>query len=409
MQLIDYNTIGEMLQELAKFGRTPEGGVTRYSFTQNDMKARELVIKWMKECDMSVRVDEAGNIIGRLGDYNKPAVALGSHIDSVPNGGIYDGPLGVTTAIAIAKKLKEQNIKPVNPLEIIVFSDEEGARFGGGLFGSKVMTGILEEDALFRVDENGISAFQALQDFGLDPSKLANAHRSSSEFKAYIEVHIEQAHVLEESNLGVGIVKGIAGPVHFLAEFTGKADHAGATPMTMRKDALLAACEVALTTESIAKRAGETTVATVGKLEVSPGATNVIPGKVVMSFDVRDINLTNREWAVMEIKQEIARVAEKRDLDYEITELSAVAPVLLSEQLVDICEITACEHGIEALTMISGAAHDAMNMTKLTDVVMLFVKSVAGLSHCPQEYSYPDDIKEAANLLYFVVKKLIEQ
>ncbi len=406
MARLSYQVIGTMLQALADYGRTPEGGVTRYSFTDEDAKARELVIKWMKQCDMSVRIDQAGNIIGRYGSEDGPAVAMGSHIDSVPNGGIFDGPLGVTIALAVVKKMHELGIKPKIPLEVIVFSDEEGARFGGGLFGSKVMTGILEEQTISRTDANGISAAQALRASGHDPENLDQAKRDPSELKAYLEVHIEQAHVLESNETGVGIVKGIAGPVHFLAEFSGRADHAGATPMTMRKDALLGACEAALAAEEIASRAGDTTVATVGKMEVSPGATNVIAGKALISFDIRDINLTDREWAVMEVKQELQEIAKKRDLGLDIIELSSVPPVQLNSNLVHLCETTAAELGIKTLTMISGAAHDAMNMTLLTDVVMLFVRSKDGLSHCPEEYSYPDDIEDAANLLYEVVMKL---
>ncbi len=404
---VSFEPIGEMLQELAQHGRTAEGGITRFSFTPDDLKARELVIGWMEFCEMDVRVDAAGNIIGRFGPAGKPAVVLGSHIDSVPNGGIYDGPLGVTTALAVVAKLQENGREFVSPIEVIVFSDEEGARFGGGLFGSKVMAGKLEEDALLRTDSEGISTAQALEDYGFPPEEIHNALRDPSEFKAYIELHIEQAHVLEENDLGVGIVTGIAGPVHFLAEFLGRADHAGATPMNMRYDALLGACEAALAAEEIAGRAGETTVATVGQMIVSPGANNVIPGKVRMSFDVRDINETDREWAVMEIKQKLVEIAEERGLEVDITEISSVAPVLLHPDLVRLAEATAFANKIDAMTMISGASHDAATMTFLTDVLMLFVRSKDGVSHCPEEYSSPEDIEEAANLLYYIVEKLI--
>jgi allantoate deiminase len=394
------------LKDLAEIGQAEDGGMTRFSFTEEDKIARDLVKRWMIDLDMHIKEDAAGNIIARLGSFDEPAIAMGSHIDSVPNGGIYDGPLGVTTALEVIRRLKEEKVELESPLEIIVFSDEEGARFGGGLFGSKVMTGILEEDALDREDKNGIKAYDAMKDFGYDPDNLDSALRSPGELKAYFEVHIEQAKVLEDLDHAVGIVSGIAGPVHFYAEFFGRADHAGATPMNLRQDALLGAAKAIIAAEDIANRAGESTVATVGSIKIKPDATNVIPGYAKFTFDVRDINVTDREWAVMEIKQELETIAEEHNLDLKITELSSVPPVMLDEELLNVAEEVAKTEDVDAHTMVSGAAHDAMNMTMLTKVLMFFVRSKDGVSHCPEEFSSEKDINEAADLLYHTVKKI---
>ncbi len=405
MDSFNYQIV-DKLESLAKIGQSEEGGMTRFSFTEEDKRARDLVKKWMVDLDMHIKEDAAGNIIARFGSLEEPAIAMGSHLDSVPNGGIYDGPLGVTTALEVIRRVKEEEVELGCPLEIIVFSDEEGARFGGGLFGSKVMTGILEEDALYRKDKNGISAYDAMKEFGYDPDNLESALRKPGELKAYFEVHVEQAKVLEDLDHAVGIVSGIAGPVHFFAEFFGRADHAGATPMDLRQDALLGAAKAIIAAEDIANRAGNSTVATVGSIKVKPDATNVIPGYAKLTFDVRDINVTDREWAVMEIKQELESIAEEYNLELKVTELSSVPPVILDEQLLEVAEAVANNENIDAHTMVSGAAHDAMNMTMLTKVLMFFVRSKDGLSHCPEEFSSEEDINEAADLLYKTIKRL---
>lgn len=398
--------IVEKIKALAEFGKDEEGGITRFSFTEEDKLARDLVKKWMVDLDMHIEEDAAGNIIARYGDLYLPAIAMGSHIDSVPNGGKYDGPLGVITALEVVRRLKKEDIELNSPVEVIVFSDEEGARFGGGLFGSRVMTGILEEEALQRKDRNGISEYEAMKEFGYNPDNLESAIRKPEDFRAYFEVHVEQAKVLEDVDKPVGIVSGIAGPDHFYAEFFGRADHAGATPMNLRQDAMLGAAKAVIAAEDIANRAGDSTVATVGSIQVKPDATNVIAGYAKITFDVRDINVTDREWAVMEIKQELQDIAEELDLEVKVTEWYSVPPVVLSEELLEIAEDVAQKEDINAHTMVSGAAHDAMNMTLLTKVLMFFVRSKDGVSHCPEEYSSPEDINEAAELLFQTVKRI---
>lgn len=404
---IKHSTIKTKLNQLACHGRTPDGGVTRLAFTPQDKAARQLVQEWMRDLDMQIRRDAAGNIIGRWGPASGPAVAMGSHLDSVPNGGIYDGSLGVVSALAVVEGLQAHGVCPELAVEVIVFSDEEGARFGGGLFGSKAMVGNLEEDILKRRDAAGITLKQAMLDFGLEPNDLEQAQRQPAELKAYIELHIEQGAVLESRNLPVGIVKAIAGPYHLEASIRGRSDHAGATPMYLRRDALLGAAEAVVAAERIACAAGPTTVATVGQVHVLPNAVNVIPGQVTMSFDVRDIDVKARQQAVAEIKRTLDEIGIKRNLEVSTRTLLAVPPVELCPRLVRLCERLAVNSGIPALTMVSGAAHDAMNLTELTDVAMVFVRSKQGLSHCPEEYSSPEDIQVAAELMYLLVKELI--
>jgi allantoate deiminase len=283
--------------------------------------------------------------------------------------------------------------------------NEEGARFEGGLLGSRAVTrgvtpGFLRE----LVDDDGVSCYQALLDFGLDPEKVEEAQRSPDEFAAYVELHVEQAAVLEDEGLPAGVVTGIAGPKFISVELEGRADHAGATPMDLRRDALAGGAELVLAAERIARcEAGPETVCTVGQLRVSPGATNVIPGSCVLSFDLRDIDLEARDRAEEQLYTEFQRVCSERDLEGTWQTSIGVEPVVLPEELVETIAEACHRAGQEDFRLVSGAAHDAMNFVDVCPVGMVFVRSRDGVSHSPEEYTSPEDAAVGAEIMFHTV------
>jgi len=399
------------LLELGEIGKDPAGGVTRLAFTPADREARELVMEWMRGAGLTVRVDAIGNIFARLEGTapGRGVVLLASHLDTVPQGGRFDGALGVLAALEAVETLVERGLKPQQPVEVGVFVNEEGARFKGGLLGSSaVVHGVTPEELRQLVDDQGISCYQALADFGLDPEQVAAARRSPAEFAAYLELHIEQAAVLEAEGLPVGVVTGIAGPKFITVRLTGRADHAGATPMHLRRDALAGAAELILAAERIAREeAGPATVCTVGQIRVAPGATNVIPGSCEFSLDLRDIQLEDRERAETRLKVEFERVCRRRGLEGEWLPGEGFPPVRLDESMVTLLGTACREAGQREFRLVSGAAHDAMQFAGVCPVGMLFVRSVDGISHSPEEYTTPEDAAVGAEVLFHALCQLV--
>jgi len=401
----------ERIEQLADTARDGAGGITRMAYTAEDRAGRELVIGWMREAGLQVRVDEIGNIFGRLAgaDEDEGAVLLASHIDSVPNGGRFDGPLGVISALEAVQTIVEQGLKTRYPLEVGVLVNEEGARFSGGLLGSRaVVQGVTVDEARHMVDAQGISLYQALADFGLDPDVVHQARRPASDFRAYVELHIEQAAVLESEGLPVGVVTGIAGPLFLSAVLRGRADHAGATPMNLRRDALVGAAELVLAAEHVARDGGPTTVCTVGRLEVSPGAVNVVPGACRLTFDIRDTDPAERNRARIRIRNEFDRVCSERGLEGEWEVIEDVAPVSLDPQLMDVLGSACRKAGQRDFRLVSGAAHDAMHFVDVCPVGMIFVRSVEGISHSPEEFTTPEDTAVGAEVMYHAACNLAE-
>jgi len=397
------------LDSLGRIGATAEGGVTRLAYTPEYRQAEEMVRRWMTEAGLEVRTDPVGNLIGRReGDRREQAcLTLASHIDSVLNGGRYDGALGVISAIEVAHALSEGGVLLDRPLEVVVFMDEEGARWGDGLFGSEAMTGQLSAEVLERTDRNGVSRAEAMEDWGLDPARFDEAARDPSEIGPYLEVHIEQGAVLESEDIPVGVVDAIAGPLFLEARIYGRADHAGATPMgELRQDALAGAAEVVLAAEAAAQATSPSCVATVGRIEALPGATNVIPGEVMLSLDIRDVDLGARDRAEATIHGAIEAICEKRNLTFRVDELQRTEPVTTSPAVVEAIA-AACESlGLPVFPMPSGAAHDAQVMTAVADVGMIFVRCRAGISHSPEEYVTPDDVFVGARVMYEAALRL---
>jgi hydantoinase/carbamoylase family amidase len=385
------------LAALAGIGALDGGGITRLAFSDEDRVARAYIMEQMERAGLTVRVDAAGNIFGRREGRSPgaPAVLSGSHLDTVPRGGSLDGALGVVAALEAARAVGLAGLELARPLEVVVFTDEEGVRFNNfGLTGSRALLGTLDIDELEAShDSEGTSVATAMRRWGLDPARVHEARRDGSTIHAFVELHIEQGAVLDAAHLPVGVVTGIAAPANVTLRLSGVADHAGATPMDLRHDALTGAAEVILAAERIARHeVGPPAVATVGQLDVVPGASNVIPGQVTLVVDVRHVSASERDRAITRIEQEAARIAQRRNLRAETVGLTRVEPAELSPAVVETIEAACIALDVPHMRLPSGAAHDAMNVRRIAPTGMIFVPSVQGRSHCPEELTRVEDI-----------------
>ncbi len=384
------------IEQLAKFNATPGKGLTRMTFTKEDRGAREYIKEQMRQAGLEVFEDAAGSVVGRLeGELNGPVVMVGSHYDSVKNGGNFDGQAGVVTALEIARVIKENNLKSKYPVEFIAMIEEEGGRFGGGLFASRAMVGDVTRESLntFK-DSQGISIAEAMKEFVFDPDKIYEAVRKPEDVKAFLELHIEQGPILEAKGKDIGIVEYIVGINEIEVIVKGRPDHAGTTPMTMRADPLDAATQVIGKISTFAKEAGEGTVATVGVLSVLPGAANIVPAEVRFTVDIRSKKAELIKQVRENIEKSMAEAAELNGVQYTTTDLLNVPPVKLADDIIDKLNRYNDELGFKKELMLSGAGHDAMVMTKITDVGLIFVPSKAGRSHCPEEWTEYEDLQK---------------
>lgn len=405
--MINADRLWDRLMQLSSIGTQEVGGITRLSFSPEERAAKDLVTGFMKEAGLSVREDEVGNLIGRKEgtNPNAPVVLIGSHLDSVPSGGNFDGPLGVLSGVEALQTMNEHGVETEHPIEVIAFTDEEGTRFGYGMIGSRGIAGLLKEDELVSRDEAGISIAEAMANVGLDPAQISKAAREPGSVKAYVELHIEQGKVLESRDLSVGIVSGVAGPLWLKFILEGEAGHAGATPMNMRKDPLAAAAEVMLVIERQAARQ-EISVGTVGKLQVFPGGVNIIPGRVEFTLDLRDVDIQVRDQVEQAIMAEAEAICAKRGVKLQVELLQRINPAVCSEEIRAAIQ-AACEaEGLETITLPSGAGHDCMQLTELCPVGMIFARSKDGISHNPAEYTSKEDCGNGAQVLYRTVLSL---
>ncbi len=405
--MVDGGRLWERLGELAEIGRHEEGGVARLSFTPEERAAKELVASYMREAGLAVREDAAGNLFGRREgrDPGAPAVLVGSHVDSVMNGGDFDGPLGVLGGIEVLQTMQERGVETERPVEVVAFTDEEGARFSLGMIGSRALTGTLSGEDLRHEDGEGVSIAEAMREAGLDPGRVGEAARSSDSLAAYVEMHIEQGKVLEGEGLPVGVVTGIAGPVWLRLSLTGEAGHAGTTPMGARRDALAAAAEVLRVVEEEASATGST-VGTVGQIGARPGGINIIPGRVELSLDLRDIDEAVRDRVEGRIRERAGEACERRGVGLEFEELQRLPPAPCAEEI-QATIAAACEgEGVRPYPLPSGAGHDGMHVAELCPMGMIFVRSKSGISHNPKEWSSPEDCEAGCNVLYSAVLDL---
>lgn len=402
--------IKQDLEAMGKITATPGAGMTRFTYTEEHRLTRDYISNRMKEAGLSVFQDEAGNLFGRREgtDGDAPAIMAGSHFDSVKNGGIFDGPAGVVMGLEIARVLHEAGVKTRYPLEFAALIEEEGARFGGGLYGSRVMTGQVSREMLDQIkDRDGVSMAEAMRGFGLDPDRIADAVRPAGSLKAFIEMHIEQGPILENEGLEAGLVKTIVGIAQKEVEILGRADHAGTTPMEMRCNALTAASEAVLFLDGAARKAGGGTVGTVGRMEVYPGGTNIVPGRVFFTIDVRAAEM-NRITTVTDAFGEFLKSLEKRGVEVRVTDRITVAPVDMSPEIVALFDGEAKRRGYSRKVMQSGAGHDAMIMAGITETGLVFVPSKGGRSHCPEEWTDFDQIKKGVDIVLGAILSLAE-
>ena len=405
---INSERLWNRIHKLSEIGKDENGGVTRLAFTETERKAKDLVITFMKDAGLAVREDEVGNLIGRREGaiFNSQVVMTGSHIDSVINGGNFDGPAGVLSAIEALQTMNEKGIVTESPLEVIVFTDEEGARFSTGMLGSLSAAGKLSKEELYSAkDKNGVTIAEAMKQAGLDPELAANAKRNPEEIKAYVELHIEQGKVLEKADASVGIVTGIVGVDWYRVTLKGEAGHAGTTPMGLRKDPLAAAAKIMSYGEELARNE-KSAVVTVGQLEVKPGGINIIPGEVAFSFDIRDINKENMNAIFAKLKTYIETTCDERGVEPEIEQLHSLDPSPCSESIIKKMEESFTETEVQSIKLISGAGHDAMVMAGITNMGMVFIRSKDGISHNPKEWSDQKDLAMGAEVLFKTLVKL---
>lgn len=401
----------ENFRKLATIGAQVDGGITRLAFSDADWEARSFIIELMQQAGLAVRVDAFGNLIGRREgtDGAAPVVMLGSHIDSVPNGGNFDGGLGVLAAIEVVQCLQEAGVQTRHPIEVVVFMAEESSRFGIATMGSKAFCGKLSLTQLEQLtDKQGMTLIEAMQQRGLEPEKVAAA-RYVGEIKAFFELHIEQGRVLENSGDQIGIVTGIAAPTRFKVVVTGQADHSGATPMNMRQDALTAAAEIILLVEKLAgQEAHNGTVGTTGMVEAEPGVMNVIPGRVELGIDIRGIVASSKQQVVQELTAGLAEIENRRGVAIESRTITDEKPVEISREIVEFLHGIAKDGQYASRLMPSGAGHDAMHLAGIAPTGMLFISCKGGVSHNPAEYASIEDITAGTQVMFRAVTKLAE-
>ncbi|UJL47442.1 Zn-dependent hydrolase [Virgibacillus sp. NKC19-16] len=400
--LNDFSTI-------VSFTRTPNNGCTRFSYSYEDRQTREYLISQMKDLDLSIKVDAVGNIRAKYGmEIKKTSIMIGSHIDTVENGGKYDGLSGVLVALEIIRVLKEEQVAISHPIELIIFAEEEGSNFGVTMLGSKVLTGKYGTADLKRIKNGeGVSAYDIAKSFGLSVDHVEKDVLENEEVDAMIELHIEQGAVLETQNKSVGIVQAIAGMKTFKINLEGDSNHAGTTPMDLRQDPMAGAATIISHIRQVAKtQALPTTVATVGKIICQPNMPNVIPQRVEFFVDVRDVDSEGIDLIANALTEKVNAVTTEDNLQGKIELIGESNPVKLSSRITHAIEETASEYGYNYMRMNSGAVHDAAMMTDLTDVGMIFIPSMEGKSHSPDEYTRQEDIKSGGDLLLQVIEKL---
>jgi allantoate deiminase len=363
--------------------------------------AADLLMSWMKDAGMAAHLDAIGNVCGRYeGDRpGLPCLMLGSHYDTVRDAGKWDGPLGVITAIACVAELNRRGVRLPFAIEVVGFADEEGVRFSSTLLGSRAIAGTFDDGVLDARDADGLTMREAMQRFGLDPDRIGTAARKRGDLHAYVELHIEQGPVLEQQNLPIGVVTAISGATRLAATLTGMAGHAGTVPMALRRDALAGAAECIVAVEQFCKVDAAGLVGTVGIINAMPGATNVIPGRVAFTLDIRAPADDHRKQAVAAIVQRIEAIAKQRDLSLQIDVTHENRSVPCAPWLkAQLAKAVAAE-GCGAFELPSGAGHDGMAMVAISDIAMLFVRCRGGISHNPAEHVEPADADAGARVL----------
>jgi N-carbamoyl-L-amino-acid hydrolase len=403
---INRDRLERSIHDLGAIGETPRGGLTRLALSDEDKRARDQMVAWMREAGLRVTIDQMGNIFGeRPGAGPLPALLMGSHVDSVPTGGKYDGQLGVLCGLEVVRALNDAKVRTRHPVTLVIFTNEEGARFQPAMIASGVMAGKIPlEDAYNARDKDGLRLVDELERIGY----LGSEPCVPRPFRAYLELHIEQGPFLEEEGLSVGVVEGIVAISWSRLTIHGVQDHAGPTPMRIRHDALVAAAEVVTGVRRVAKEVGGDMVTTVGQLTVSPNIVNAIPGKVVLSIDMRDPQDATLDRARPLVDRLVKEACQREGVRYELEHYWRVPYTPFNLEVVAAVERAAKAAGTRYRRIRSGAGHDAQYMAAIGPAGMIFVPSHEGRSHCEEEFTPMDDIEHGANTLLGVALELAQ-
>jgi N-carbamoyl-L-amino-acid hydrolase len=394
---INAERLEAQLQKLSTFGMNSKGGNDRVAFSDYDLAARAYLTEYLTALGLTVEIDAAANLIAKKKgkDQSLPVIAFGSHIDAVPNGGHYDGNVGVMGAIEVVETLIENNIQTQHPLELIIFSNEEGA-----IFGSRALAGKIDQATLEVPTASGYTNGAGINRLGGNTAHVLNIKRNPETLHAFLELHIEQGNRLHQKQIDIGVVEGIVGLKWWDVEITGNTNHAGTTPMEDRKDALIAAAQFILAVNEIVTQTQGAQVGTVGRIKAYPGAPNVIPGKVIASLEIRDLDAAKINYLFQQIKKRSEVIAAATQTQFEFKPIDATAaPALTDPRIQEVIRQNAEALNYSHITLPSGAGHDAQDMAVLTPTGMIFVPSVNGISHAPEEYSTPEAIAKGATVL----------
>lgn len=400
---VQASRIMQHLQALSQYGKNSQGGVSRIAYSDADRQGREYAMQLMRDAALDVATDSAANIIGsRAGsDASLKPLLIGSHIDSVLEGGNYDGGVGSLSAIEVAQTLREHHITLRHPLQVVIFENEEG-----GTIGSHAMSAGLSEKLLNSVSSSGKTASDGIRFLGGDPDKLGQPERQPGEIADYIELHIEQGGILEQEKIEIGVVEGIVGILHSDVTITGFANHAGTTPMPQRHDALLSAARFIEKVNQVVTASPGRQVGTVGWIKVQPGAYNVIPGTVTLGLELRDLDRKKFVAMFDQLRADSEQIGQLNGTRFSFTDPIVVEPALTNPNLQRLIDSTAKSLGLSTKTMPSGAGHDAQEIARIAPAGMIFIPSIGGISHAAKEFSRPEDIEHGANVLLQALLKL---
>ncbi|UCF42178.1 MAG: M20 family metallo-hydrolase [Gemmatimonadota bacterium] len=395
--------VNRHLADLSRYGRNPDGGVSRVAYSDADIAGREFAVRLMRAAELEVRIDPVGNIIGtRAGTLPaaKP-ILFGSHIDSVPHGGNYDGDLGSLSAIEAAHTLAEAGYRNRHPLEVVIWCDEES-----GLTGSRGYVGDISREELHEPGRDGVPLAEKIARIGGDPERLAAARHEPGSVAAYLELHVEQGNILHEQGVQIGVVEGIVGIHHYDVTIEGFANHAGTTPMNRRRNAMLTAAELVLAVDRIVKAMPGRHVGTVGRLLVEPGAPNVVPGRVRLTVELRDLRTATIEALWEQISAELGELAHEHDTPATWERQHTNDPALSDPGIRAVIAQAAEALDLSFMHMPSGAGHDAQTLAAICPIGMIFVPAVDGISHSPKEFTSAEDVEHGANVLLQSVLRL---
>lgn len=413
LQKADAKQIEKWIDGINRFNTTPEYGTTRVLFTKMELANRSYVKQEMEKLGLCVTEDAIGNIYASFEGRSPelPPVWTGSHIDTVPNAGKFDGMAGVVCGLEAVRLIKNSGVKPKHTIQVLVYTSEEPTRYGLSCLGSRAMSGDLTiEDTKTLTDQGGLSLYEKLESLGYDLQKFNDIKRKKGDVFATVELHIEQSNRLEKKGLPIGLVKKICAPSNYIVEVTGCQSHAGGTDMIDRRDAYTAACEMALELETLARNcSSEYNTATIGSVQNVPGAMNVIPGKCIFTVDIRDCTMDTKQELICQMKEKFQQIAKTRKVKVSIQEENNDLPLTCNDQILDILKKCCDEQELPYTQLISGPYHDSLFVGRFAPTAMIFVPSKNGISHSPDEWTDYNQLARGADVLAAALLELAQK